>query len=170
MQRFRFPIAVVVTSLALVVGLVIAGGVMASNVLAFGPPWAGGWAGHQGFGPGLTMPPELAGLSDIAPDQRFSHFKGAQVRLTERDSQPLTLEVTPGTATAVDATSLTLATNDGSTRTYSLNAQTVTHGKAAAQNDSVVVLTANGSATAQGVFVLSGEGGGPWGAHRGWRR
>src|SRR6266511_4218333 len=171
MQRFRFPIAVAVTSLALVVGLVVAGGVVASNVLAFGPPWRGGWGAHDGFSSGFAMPPELAGLRDIAPDQRFSHFKGAQARLTDRDGQPLTVEVTPGTATSVSPTSLTIAANDGSTHTFSLNDQTVTHGKhAPTQNDQVVVLTMNSSTTAHGVLVMSGDGVGPWGAHAGWMR
>ena len=171
MQRFRFPIAVAFTSLALVLGLVVVGGLLAGSVLAGGPPWAGGhgfgggppWAhGGQGF----ALPPELAGLRDVPAEQRFSHFRGAQVNLTDKDGRPLTVEITPGAVSAASTTGLTLAANDGSTRSFTLDANTVLRGKAApAQNDKVVVVTLNGGPTAHAVMVM-GEGFGPWGKGR----
>ena len=66
MQRFRFPIAVTVTSLALVAMLVGAGGLLVGNALAIGPfsgggsgPWA---AGHEGWQNGAL--PRRAGPAD----------------------------------------------------------------------------------------------------------
>jgi hypothetical protein len=176
MQRFRFPIAVAATSLALVLGLVVVGGLLAGSALARGPLWSGEsrggppWAAGHGFGPGFALPPELAGLRDVPADQRFAHFKGARVSLTDKDDRPVTLEATPGTATAVSASSLTIAANDGSTRSFTLDDKTTVRGKQApAQNDRVVVVTLNGGPNAHAVLVLGGEGGGPWG-HGGWGR
>jgi len=177
MQRFRFPIAVAATSLVLVFGLVVIGGLLTGSVLAFGPPFGGGWRGGppwaegHGFGHGFTLPPELAGLRDLPSEQRFDHFKAAQLRLTDKDGRPLTIDATPGVATAVSPTSLTITANDGPSRTFSLNDETVVRGKAApAQSDQVVAVTLNGSSTAHAVLVLSGDGSGPRGGHYGWRR
>jgi len=67
--------------------------------------------------------------------------------------------------------SLTITANDGPSRTFSLNDETVVRGKAApAQSDQVVAVTLNGSSTAHAVLVLSGDGSGPRGGHYGWRR
>ena len=170
MQRLRFPFAVAATSLVLVLGLVVVGGLLAGSVFAGGAwlggpgAWAGGpWGGH-GFGPGFALPPELAGLRDVPADQRFGHFKGARVSLTDKDGRPLTIEVTPGTATAVAPNSLTIAANDGSSRSFTLDDKTVVRGKPArggdeatrptlATGDKVVVVTLNGSATPTAVLV-----------------
>ena len=171
MQQLRFPIAVAATSLALVLGLVAFGGLLAGSVFAGGQPWRGAWAGRHGFGSGLALPPELAQLSDIPADQRFDHFKGAQLRLADRDGRPLTVDATPGVASAVSANSLTIAANDGQTRTFSLSEQTVVRGKQApAQRDKVVVVTMSGNPAAHAVLVLAGDGHGPWGGHFGWER
>jgi hypothetical protein len=170
MQQLRFPIAVAATSLVLVLGLVAFGGLIAGNVFAGGQPWRGAWAGRHGFGPGMALPPELAQLRDVPADQRFEHFKGAQVRLTDRNGSPLTLEATPGVATAVSATRLTMTANDGQTRTFNLSEQTIVRGKQApAQNDQVVVVTMSGNPAAHAVLVLSSDWQGPWGGHHGWR-
>jgi hypothetical protein len=179
MQRFRFPIAVALTSLGLVALLVAAGGVLVSSALARGPwgagggfgPWAHARAGAWGGGPGAwgaALPAQLAGLHDIPAAERFEHFKGLQVNLTDKDGQPLVVTLTPGTATAVSGTSVTVAANDGAPRTFALDAQTVIRGARAqgggaatapsiAQGDKVVVATINGSGTAMAV----------WGGHRG---
>lgn len=164
MQRFRFPIAVAATSLVLVFGLVLVGGLLARSALAGGPPWAGGgWGGHFGPNHGFTLPPELAQLHDLPADQRFSHFKGAQIRLSDRDGQPLAIDVTPGVATSVSPTSLILAENAGATRSFTLSDQTVVRGKqAVAQGDKVIVVTLNGGSTAHAMVVMS-ESFAPWG-------
>ena len=44
MQRLRFPLAVLATSVALVFGLVLTGGLLVGNALAGGPLWLGGAA------------------------------------------------------------------------------------------------------------------------------
>ena len=158
MERFRFPLAVAVTSLVLVVAVFGVAGLLVGNALASGP-WTG-WHGDHGF----QLPPQLAGLRDVPAADRFRHFRGVQVNLTDKDNQPLNLTVTPGTATASSPTSLTIAGNDGSTRTFNLNDQTAIRGKSAiAPNDQVVVVTLNNSTTA--TAVMTGDFGprGPFG-------
>jgi hypothetical protein len=166
-NRFRFPIAVALTSLGLVALLVGVGGLFATRALAggvgpggwgFGPPWAG----HAGAG--FALPSELRGLADLPADERFAHFKGVDVRLTDKDGRALTVGVTPGTVTAASAASLSIAANDGSARTFALDGTTAVRGKAApAQGDRVVVVALNGGAAARAVVVLGGDGLGPWG-------
>lgn len=180
MRRFRFPLAVLGTSLLLVLGIGVAGYVTVSTALAQGwGPFGGPFAGH-------AIPPELQGLEQLPPAERFKHFNGAQILLKDKDNNPLTINVTPGTINAVSVTSLTLAANDGSTRTFTLDDKTVIRGKPDAnsqnarptattlkQGDLVAVVTKNSETTAK--FVMSGgaEGfgphggrgpfGGPWG-------
>ena len=182
----RFPLAVAATSLALVGALSAVGGLAAPNALASnpllgavvaGPPWANGqsgppWAngGPWGGAQNLGLPPQLAGLADGPASERFAHFRGVQVQLTDKDNKPLNLSVTPGTATASNPTSLTIKANDGSTRTFTLNDKTVIHGGPGGQtakptinqNDNVVVVTLDNSTTATAVatFNPAGFGGG----------
>ena len=186
MQRLRFPIAVALTSLGLVALLVVAGGLLVSSVLARAPwawggfgPWAHAGAGGPwaaGYGPwgGGALPAQLAGLRDVPVAERFDHFKGVQVNLTDKDGQPLVLTLTPGTATAVSATSLTLAANDGAARTFTLDGQTAIRGRQApggapasqpsiAQGDKLVVVTLNNSGTAAAVWAGNFGAWGPGG-------
>ena len=175
MKRFRFPIAVAVTSLALVVALFAAGGLLVGNALA-NHSWYGGpgdlWSGRHESGAGFALPPELMGLRDLPPGERFAHFQGVQVNLSNRENKPLTVNATPGTATEVSATSLTIAANDGSTKTYALDDKTIIHRKPAqggatatapnlAKEDKVVVVTLNNSSTATAVLVVGPDGFGP---------
>ena len=177
MKNFRFPIAVGLTSLALVVALIGAGGLLVGNALAFGPfsaagpgPWSGGPDGHAGW-QASNLPPELTGLTSVPAGERFAHFRGVRVQLTDKENKPLTVEVTPGTATAVSATSLTIAGNDGSTHIYTLDDKTIVHGKADSrgttptlhQDDQVVVATLNSSTTATAVMAVDPSGVGPHG-------
>jgi hypothetical protein len=175
MQRFRFPIAVAVTSLALVLTLVGVGGFMVSNALANGPwtaaPWAAGHSGWQSS----ALPPELAGLTEVPAGERFAHFRGVRVQLTDKNNQPLTVEVTPGTATTISPTSLTITGNDGSTHTFALDDKTIVHAKsgprdsaqaptqALSTNDKVIVATLNNSSTATAVIAFNPDGFGPRG-------
>ena len=171
MQRFRFPLAVAVTALALVAVLVGAGGLLVGSALANGPlsggfsggPWTS-VSGHPGW-QGSSLPPELAGLASVPAGERFAHFQGVRVQLTDKDNKPLTVDVTPGTATSVTPTSLTLAGNDGASHTFSLNDKTILHtGSAAiAQNDKVVVVALNNSTTATAVVAVNEDGFGPHG-------
>src|SRR5438874_9674206 len=129
MQRFRFPIAVAATSLVLVIGLAVAGGLLAGSV--FAGPWRGAshdgppWAGGHSFWAGPELPPELAELHDVPADQRFDHLKSAQVHLTDKDGRPLTIDITPGIVSETSANSITLSTNDGPTKTFALDDQTL---------------------------------------------
>src|SRR5262249_38002970 len=69
MQRYRFPIAVALTSLGLVAALVVVGGLVVGNALAQGPwfrgPGFGPWSGGHGPWAGAGLPPQLAGLHDV---------------------------------------------------------------------------------------------------------
>jgi hypothetical protein len=137
----------------------------------FGAPWGGGPSAWSG----LQLPAELSGLRDIPEPERFAHFKGGQITLTDKDGQPLQIAVTPGTATAVSATSLTMDANSSGSQTFALNAQTMIpgHGEdsttpSITQGDKVVVVTVNGSTTATAVWshdLASQWHGGPFGRH-----
>ena len=179
MRGLRFALAVLGTSLLLVLGIGVAGYWTVSTALAqgwgpFGGRVGGPFAGH-------AIPPELQGLEQLPPAERFKHFGGAQISLKDKDNKPLTINVTPGTVNAVSATSLTLAANDGSTKTFTLDDQTVIRGKpdtstpgnrpaatTLKQGDLVAVVTKNAETTAK--FVMSGgaEGFGPRGGHGPW--
>ena len=173
MQRFKFPISVAVTSIGLVLviigvsalvfpGVLAAAPGPAAGVWAFGHggPHGGPWAGAAGFG----LPTEVQGLGDVAPAERFNHFVGVQVSLKDKDNRPVAVHVTPGTATASSPTSLSIAANDGSTRTFSLNDKTVVHSQAPISvSDRVVVVTVNDDTTARMVIHADKDGfGGPW--------
>jgi hypothetical protein len=182
MRRFRFPIAVAATSLALVVAIGAIGALTVRSALA-NAPWVGGvgfggpgfggpgFGGHGFGGPGFELPPELQGLHDLPPAERFAHFTGVQLSLKDKDNKPFTVTVTPGTATAVSATSLTLAANDGTTKTFTLDSNTMIRGKpvqggaqatqsspALANGDLMVVVTLNNSTTARAIMNGGKEG------------
>ena len=176
MRRFRFPLAVLGTSLLLVLGIGVVGYWTISSAFAqgfgpFGGPFGGPFAGH-------ALPAELQGMEQLPPAERFKHFNGAQISLKDKDNNPLTVNVTPGSVSAVSATSLTLAANDGTSKTYTLDDKTIIRGKPDAstpgnrpaatnlkQGDLVVVVTKNTETTTR--FVMSGgaEGFGPRGGH-----
>jgi len=193
MKWFWFPVAVVATSLALVAALAVVFVLPARTALAStlgvsgfasNGPWSGGTAWHDGpwgHGSGVALPPELQGLLGVPADQRFGHFVGAQISLKDKDNKPLTVAVTPGTVTAASATSLTVAVNDGTTKMFSLNDQTMLPGHRASvggqtsssspnNGDTVVVVTLNNSTTATAVVAGGPQGfgwsgpGGPWGS------
>lgn len=178
MRTWKFALAVLGTSLLLVVGIGAAGVLSLRYAFAAGgAPFGAPWDAH-------ALPPEFQGLHDLPPAERFKHFGGAQIQLKDKDNNPVTVNITPGTVTAVSATSLTLAANDGSSKTFALDGNTVIRGKpdmstpgnrpAAVnlkQGDLVVAVSKNGESTAR--FVVSGgaEGFGPrggFGPRAGW--
>ncbi|HEY3107955.1 MAG TPA: hypothetical protein VGL23_04340 [Chloroflexota bacterium] len=139
MSQRRFPIGVVLGAAALVVGLLALGATLANTALAGGPSFGGPhWAGHWAGGPGF------AAFDDL------------------RQGRPFTLEVTPGTVTAASQTSLTVQTKDGTSKTFTLDAQT-RQGATPANGEQVVVVTKNGAPSALAVFGPHG-GRGWWGA------
>jgi hypothetical protein len=173
MQRYRLPAVIVAVALiAIGVGGLLVGNAVASSPVGMfmgggpGGPWHAGGGWHTG-----ALPPELAGLADVPADQRFSHFRGARVQLTDKNNQPVSVDVTPGTVTAASQTSLTMTTNDGASRTFAINDQTHKRGSFA-QNDKVAVVTMNNASTATAIMNVNDHGfgpkGGPWGPDR-WR-
>ena len=155
MKRFLIPVAGLGAALILAVGIFAAGSLAATSALASGAFMNGGgpWTGHADWA--AQLPPELRGLGDIPAAERFDHFKSVTINRTDKNNQPLAVTVTPGKVTSINANSLSLAANDGSARTYTLDANTVEKGKSApAANDKVVVVTLNGSTTATAVVDL----------------
>src|SRR5205823_4878196 len=97
----------------------------------------------------------------------------------DKDNRPLLVTATPGTVTAATATSLTIAANDGTSKTYALDNQTLVRGTSNARDvagspapfasgDTVVVVALNNSATATAVFAGGDHGFGPPGPGNAW--
>ncbi|MFN8637056.1 MAG: hypothetical protein U0893_24680 [Chloroflexota bacterium] len=172
MRALRFALAVLGTSVALVAAIGVIGWYTVSSALASGfGPFGGPFGEH-------AIPTELQGLEQLPPSERFKHFSGAQISLKDKNNQPLTVGITPGTVNAVSDTSLTLAANDGTTKTFTLDGNTVVRGKpdtttpgnrpaptTLKQGDMVVVLAKNGESTARFVMSAGTEGFGPRGGH-----
>ncbi len=159
MSWVRFSLAVLATSVALVLALFATGAFVVGNALANTTQAVryatGGSWDHN-------LPPELASLKDVPADQRFSHFKGVTANLTDKDGKPIVISVTPGVATTSSATGLTISGNDGASHTYSLDSDTFTRGTPSTGQD-VVVVTLNNSATARAVIATNGD----WSDHNG---
>ncbi len=157
MNRFFIPLAAVAGALVVLVAAVSAGGLVASRAFASGfGPHGGPWSAE--------LPAELQGLGAIPAADRFDHFKGATLNLTDANGQPMSVTVTPGTVTSVNGASLGLTANDGSTHTYTLSDATMTREKAApTTNEKVAVVTLNGSSTATAVMTMPAAGFGPHG-------
>ncbi len=150
MSWVKFSVAVVLTSAVLAIGMVGAGAFVVTNALA---------SGIQGAAQTRVMdhgdlPPELAGLKDIPADQRFAHFKGISVNLTDQNGKPLDITVLPGVVSSTSAASLTVNGNDGATHTYAIDDQTAMRGGTLTNGQDVVVVTINNSSTARGVFAF----------------
>ena len=183
MRRYRFPLAVLGTSLALVVVVAAIGIMTAPRALALAGvgPFGGPFGGGGPFGD-HALPPELQGMQNLSPAERFGHFGGAQISLTDKDGKPFTVQVTPGKVTASSANSLTLAANDGTSKTFSIDGNSVIRGKpdmstpgnrpeavSLKQGDLVVVMSKAGESNARFVVDGGAEGfgprpGGPFGA------
>ena len=155
MSWLKFSVAVLVTSVALVIGLFATGAYAVSHAFASGGPMA---AAEMGEGHGFdanNLPPELAGLKDVPATERFAHFKGVQVALTDKDGKPVQISVVPGVASAVAANSVTITGNDGATHTYAINDQTMKRGDTINSGDNVVVVTMNDTSTARALIDAS---------------
>jgi hypothetical protein len=148
MRVLRFPIALILASVALLLGLFAVGSLAAGTALAGGPPFAGppwAWRGGQWAGGGP------AGVG-VAPFDE------------PRDGRPFTLELTPGTVTAASRTGLTVQTTDGAHGAFTVDART--HLRAGpADGDRVVVIAENGAPGALAVFGPRGQHG-RWGGAR----
>ncbi len=191
MRALKFAVAVGVTSVVLVAALGLVGVLVFRSAVANaagigGPPWMAGAAMAQGFGgQGIQLPSSLQGLKDVPPDQLFGHFGGVQVNLKDKNNNPITIAVTPGTVTAASAAGLTIDANDGTSKSFTLDANTAVREKssqgsgqsaqpALTNGDKVVVVTASGEPAAMAVIdggkngFTPGQGAGPWGGPHGW--
>jgi hypothetical protein len=164
MSKTRFFLSVLGTSLILVGVIGFAGMFVVGNAVASAAPFA-----EQAQWSGQNLPPELSGLKDIPAADRFAHFKGVQANLTDKDGKPLSVTVTPGVASSVSSSSITLNGNDGTSHTYTIDAQTMTHGKSLTQGQDVVVVTLNNASNATAVIGVDPSAahgsGAPWAQH-----
>jgi len=138
-----------------------------AEATGFGAPWA------------ADVPAEIRELHNLPPAERFGHFQGGQFRFSDTNSTPHVVNVTPGSVSSVKSDEVTIAANEGGSKTYSLNADTRIRtagapwagGQSATlkAGDKVVVITLDGSNTAKAVMVGGADGfkprGGPF--HRG---
>ena len=154
MSWVKFSGAVLLTSAALVVALFATGAVLVGNAMASSVHAAAQMHGADGART-HTLPPELASLKDIPAAERFAHFKGVQVNLTDKDGNPLEITVTPGVASSVSDTSITVAGNDGASHTYALDGQTFKGSDALTTGQDVIVVTLGNTSTARAVIGAS---------------
>ena len=91
MNWVKFSVAVLVASAALTVGVFATGAVLVGNALASTVPNMAQWHDHVGqFN--QDLPPELASLKDVPAGERFAHFKGVHVSLTDKDGKPILVD------------------------------------------------------------------------------
>ncbi len=183
MRGRRFPIALVVAAAVLVLAAGSVGALARHSNDAGDPSFNVAQLAQQAQ-PGQMprIPPELQGLRNLPPDQRFQHFVGAQVNLRDNNNNPFTVYATPGKVTSVSLSSLTIAANDGTTKSYLLSDATAIHGRPAqsggtptiADGDLVVVVSFNDQNNAWAVMDGGPDGsgfpgGGGRGPHGGYR-
>jgi hypothetical protein len=126
------------------------------------------------------LPPEIQGLHDLSPSERFGHFLGVQLRFNDRDNRAHAVSVVPGTVTAISDKSLTIKANDAAlgNKSYNLTGKTRIHqaggqhwsgqGSQAApkSDDQVVVVSLDNSSEARAVILGGPDGfrphGGPF--------
>ena len=114
---------------------------------------------------GLNLPNLLKelNLKDIASGQLFDHYLGAQIRLTDKDGKPVTVQTIPGKVASVSGNTLVLTPNDtakGTTVPFNVPDGTIIRkGTRAVElsalevGDKVVVITINDQVKA----VLAGQ-------------
>jgi hypothetical protein len=121
-------------------------------VRAQGMPGEG--MGMHGYGD--QLPPGLAFLSSIPKEQRFDHFRGGSMKITDAQGTEHTLTMTPGKVQAVTAQQITVVPN-GSAAAHNFNITTNTRvvgrpnqgsNQVLAPQDKVMVLTVDDSADA----------------------
>jgi len=172
MKLFSTPRSAALSTLAIAliaIGLVgLFSGQTAASAAPFGGPMGGPWHGGSNDWTRNNLPPELSSLADVPAGDRFAHFRGVSVSLTDKNNQPLSVNVTPGTVSSVSASSVSLTGNDGATHTYAIDAKTLQDdNRPVKQNDQVVVATVNNSSTATAVFAMNGDG---WHGRGNWGR
>lgn len=129
----------------------------------WGRGFPGPWRGHWGLG---LLQPELEG---IPVEERFSHYMGADVRITDKDGSTHTLEFIPGTLKAVSGDQLTLLTNEGGQLTFTITSEVKGYQllERLKEGDKLVVATVDGSVRAIFSPHLTGKPGPRPGVMRG---
>jgi len=93
-------------------------------------------------GPGMIdLGQFIPALKGIPLRDAFGHFRGAQYSFTDREGNPVTVNVIPGTVTAVSSDSITI-TPTGQTTTRSFGITTDTHILARPPRGSITAITA----------------------------
>ena len=104
-----------------------------------------------------TQAPTLPGLEGIPPDQMFSHFMSAQINMTDKNGNPLTIKVTPGTVASIDDNKSITITPNGqtTTQTFGITPNTIIHAmpprgsvQAFSSGDQVIIVTEGDSTDA----------------------
>jgi hypothetical protein len=134
------------------VGVFATGALLVGNAIASSVPNMAQF--HDGAQFSQDLPPELASLKDVPAGERFAHFKGVNVSLTDKDGKPIQITVTPGVTTSVSANSVTIAGNDGAPHTYALDDKTFKRGDAVTNGKDVVVVTMNDASTARAIVAF----------------
>ena len=150
--------------------LVIVTHLLGLSSLAFRPVLAqgvhggyGGWM-HGGYGmPGGQWPPALQFLRDIPRDERFDHFRGAQMTVADADGVERVLHMTPGTVQSISAQSISIVPNgQTAARSFNVTSDTVVAAtpqpgsvQALVNGDKVVVLTLDDSEDAVVIHKFS---------------
>jgi hypothetical protein len=154
MSWLKFSVAVVLTSVALVLAVFATGAFVFGNAIAHAAPLAQ-MRDHSAMD-SHNLPTELASLRDVPNAEKFAHFQGIQVALTDKDGNPVAISVTPGLASSVGSDSITVAGNDGANHTYQLTDQTWQRGGTqVADGDQVVVVTLNDTTSARAVVDVT---------------
>lgn len=72
-----------------------------------------------------ALPPELAFLQGLAPDQRFDAFVGGQFTIRDPQGKDVIVNAVPGRVTALTANSVTITPNQSAqSRTFNVTATT----------------------------------------------
>jgi hypothetical protein len=183
MRGRRFPIVVIVAAVVLVLAVGSVGALTRHSNQASAPTFdTTQLSGQLQTGQMPQIPPELQGLHSLPPAQRFDHFVGAQVNLRDKNNNPFTVYTTPGKVTSVSLSNMTIAGNDGTTKTYLLSDSTAIWGRPApgqtkptvSNGDLVVVVTFNNDNNAWAIMDGGADGsgfghGGAGGRHDGNR-
>jgi hypothetical protein len=149
--------AVVVLLIAgLSVGLITGPG----GHLALAQPATATPAATAGPGSRHPLPPELAFLRSMTPDQRFDHILGGQITFRNPQGQDVVLTAIPGKIASIGTNAVTITPNGSAQdRTFNVTPSTwiITgprQGSLAAfsQGDRVVVLTINNSSNATAIM------------------
>jgi len=106
--------------------------------------------------------PKLKELEGVPPQELFNHFLGLELNILDKNNQPATVRLVPGTVTSVGTNALSITPNGSSTpQTFNVTGDTQIYiglkkGKLEdiKAGDKVVILASKGSSDARGIFDL----------------